>query len=55
MQKKGNDLQKHKKEHQKSNKHINAMLEKIWRYEQKSIESGKTIPFGSSCFIVAQK
>jgi hypothetical protein len=49
------DLNKHKREHQRKKGMVDAMLNRVWRYEVDRIKKGKSLPFGGSCFVVAQK
>lgn len=53
--KKSNDPEKHKHEHEAKKSVLQKILNKIWRYELRQISAGKKIPFGSSCFVVARK
>jgi hypothetical protein len=49
------DVDKHKNEHKANEGFINKLLDKIWALELNQIRSGKKIPFGGSCFVVARK
>lgn len=55
MNKKSNDLNKHKKEHSNKKGFLNLILDKIWGKEIDFIKHNKIVPFGGSCFIVAKK
>jgi hypothetical protein len=49
-------IEKAKKEHNAGEKGIaNKLLTKFLSFEIKQIEKGQSIPFGSSCLIVARK
>lgn len=49
------DYNKHKEEHSNKKGLMSKLLDKIWNYELNQIKNKKKIPFGGSCFIVAQK
>lgn len=49
------DENKAQKEHSGKKGFLSKMIDKIWAWELKRIQSGKKISFGSSCFIVAKK
>ena len=53
--KKSDDLEKHKKEHASNKGLVDRALKYIWTKELKSIQQGKKIPFGGSCFVIARK
>jgi len=46
---------KHTCEHKERKGFIGFLLNKIWQFELKTINQGKILPFGSSCFLVARK
>jgi len=48
-------LNEHKKDHRARKGIVNFLLERLWRYEVKSIKRGRRIPIGGSCFVVARK
>jgi 2-polyprenyl-3-methyl-5-hydroxy-6-metoxy-1,4-benzoquinol methylase len=53
--KNSSNADKHKSEHKANKGFINKLLNKIWEFEIKNIQRGKSIHIGGSCFIVAQK
>lgn len=55
LNKKSNEISKHKKEHKTKTGFVNNILNKIWSSEINRIKNGKRIPVGGSCFIVAMK
>tara|TARA_R110002096_G_scaffold16243_4_gene55564 strand:- start:2663 stop:3499 length:837 start_codon:yes stop_codon:yes gene_type:complete len=55
VKRKSHDLKKYQKEHQQRGGIVNALLERVWKWELKRIKNKKRIPFGSSCFLIAQK
>lgn len=55
LNKKSNDQNKHKKEHASSNTLINRILNSIWKIEVDRIRTGKVIPIGGSCLVIARK
>lgn len=55
LNKKSNDLNKHKKEHSQKKGLITNILNKISQKELNYIKQKNKIPFGGSCFIVARK
>lgn len=50
-----NSVEKHKKEHGNKSGFIGRVLTWIWKIELDKIGSGKKIPFGGSCFVIAKK
>ena len=55
LNKKSNDLDKHKNEHSKKEGMLSGAIQKVWDKELKKVKSKKKISFGGSCFIVAKK
>lgn len=55
LHKNSNDINKHKEEHKNKKGVINNILNKIWQKELNRIKSGKKIPIGGSCFVIARK
>lgn len=53
--KKSNDLEKHKNEHQQKKGILNNIMQNIWNWELSRINSNKKIPVGGSCFVVGKK
>ena len=47
--------EKHMKEHEGRKGVAESILDKIWKYELRSIRKGSRIPFGTSCLTVARK
>ena len=55
LNKKSNDLEKHKNEHQQKKGILNNIMQKIWNWELSRINSNKKIPVGGSCFVIGKK
>ncbi|MBD01336.1 MAG: hypothetical protein CL841_08460 [Crocinitomicaceae bacterium] len=55
LNKKSNDLEKHKNEHKQKKGFLNHIMKKIWNWELSRINSNKKIPIGGSCFVVGKK
>jgi 2-polyprenyl-3-methyl-5-hydroxy-6-metoxy-1,4-benzoquinol methylase len=55
LNKKSNNLDKHKKEHESKKRIIDKVLNLIWKFELNKIRSRKIVPFGGSCFLIARK
>lgn len=55
LNKKSNDLAKHKDEHAEREGATSSFLDKVWRWELSKIAQKRRIAFGGSCFIVASK
>lgn len=55
LNKKSNNINKHKREHSQKKGIISNLLDKIWTKELLSIKQKKKITFGGSCFIIAKK
>lgn len=56
LNKKSNNLDKHKREHEKKSGFFDSILNLIWRYELNKINKGEKIPsIGGSCFVIARK
>ena len=55
LNKKSNDLEKHKNEHQQKKGFLNHIMQKIWNWELSRINSNKKIPVGGSCFVIGKK
>jgi hypothetical protein len=51
MHKNSGDINKHSNEH----KSKGSVLDKVWDWELSRIKAKKSIPFGGSCLVVAQK
>jgi 2-polyprenyl-3-methyl-5-hydroxy-6-metoxy-1,4-benzoquinol methylase len=55
LNKRSQDIQKHKKEHKAGNGIINSILSKIWKWELSQIEHSKKMSIGGSCFVIGRK
>ena len=55
LNKKSNDLEKQKNEHQQQKGILNHIMKKIWNWELSRINNNQKIPFGGSCFIIGKK
>ena len=55
LNKKSNDLEKNKNEHQQKKGIINKILQKIWNWELSRINGNKKIPVGGSCLVIGKK
>jgi hypothetical protein len=55
LNRRSNDINKHKNEHKGRKGIFGKMADKLWDYELNKIRLGKRIHFGGSCLIVAQK
>jgi 2-polyprenyl-3-methyl-5-hydroxy-6-metoxy-1,4-benzoquinol methylase len=55
LNKKSNEISKHKQEHKPKTGVLNSLMNKIWSFELDRIGKGKRIPVGGSCFVVAVK
>ena len=55
INRKSNDLNKHKKEHQQKREFTNTILNKIWNIEEARIRKLKRLKFGGSCLVVGKK
>lgn len=55
LNKKSDDMKRHKREHSPKLGFISRILDWIWRRELKTIQSQKRIRFGGSCLVVATK
>ena len=53
--KKSNDLEKHKNEHQQKKGILNNIMQNIWNWELSRINSNKKISLGGSCFVIGKK
>lgn len=55
LNKKSNNLDKHKKDHESKKGFIDKVLNLIWKFELNKIKTGKELPLGGSCFLIARK
>lgn len=49
------EIDKHKKEHSSKSGIIDKILNRVWSFELSRIKSGKRLPFGGSCLVIARK
>lgn len=49
------NMKQHSNDHRERNGILSRLLDKIWKFEVNYVKRGIKIPFGGSCFIVAEK